>query len=346
MTEAMLFPVTRPNIQMILLGLIRPDPDQPRKAFDEESLAELAESIGNQGLLQPIAVRPAGDGTFIILWGERRWRACELAGLTEIPCLVWGHAVAPVSRKLIQVSENVHHRDLTDLEYVDAVMEMVRMGMPPKAIAESLGKRRQWVNLLLKIAQDPAVRTLFEMGLISGVETYNHFISLPPGARRELLDAGEKITSTSCARMREKYRRLEESRQSGLFVPAAGTVAAGDAGVNYSGRNGAARASSDGSAGGSLGSARVQIGAGSDRGESFGDAGKAGGLPTEMAGGSGDAPWLNDRPEEVEAVLHVHLPREWHDEAPSDELLHALALDGIAAGRARGWVRQPVLSRE
>jgi ParB family chromosome partitioning protein len=333
MTEAMLFPTTPPTIQSILLGLIRPDPDQPRKAFDEESLAELAESIGNQGLLQPIAVRPAGDGTFIILWGERRWRACELAGMTEIPCLVWGHAVGPVSRKLIQVSENVHHRDLTDLEYVDAVMEMVRMGMPPKAIAESLGKRRQWVNLLLKIAQDPAVRTLFEMGLISGVETYNHFISLPPGARRE------KITSTSCARIREKYRRLEESRQSGLFVPAAGTVAAGGAGVNCSGRNGAARTSSDGSAGGSLGPARVQVGAGSDRGESFGGG-------EDAAGGSGDAPWLDDRPDKAESVLYVHLPREWHDEAPSDELLHALALDGIAAGRARGWVRQPALSQE
>lgn len=346
MTEAMLFPATPPTIQMILLGLIRPDQDQPRKAFDDESLAELAESIGNQGLLQPIAVRSAGDGTFIILWGERRWRACKLAGLTEIPCLVWGHAVAPVSRKLIQVSENVHHRDLTDLEYVDAVMEMVRMGMPAKVIAESLGKRRQWVNLLLKIAQDPAVRTLFEMGLISGVETYNHFIGLPPGARRELLDAGEKITSTTCARMREKYRRLEESRQNGLFGPATGVDAAEGAVVDHGGRCGAARRSSDGSAGGSFGHAPARIGGGGDGGESFRGGEEGRGLPAEIAGRAGGAPCFDDRPAEEETVLYVHLPREWHDEAPSDELLHALALDGIAAGRARGWVRQPVFSQE
>ena len=79
-------------VETLPLREIEPDPDQPRKTFDEEALGELAASIAEHGLLQPIAVRPQGLGGYSIVAGERRWRACRMAGLTEVPVVVlpWG----------------------------------------------------------------------------------------------------------------------------------------------------------------------------------------------------------------------------------------------------------------
>ena len=76
------------KIETLPLREIEPDPDQPRKTFDEEALGELAASIAEHGLLQPIAVRPQGLGGYSIVAGERRWRACRMAGLTEVPVVV------------------------------------------------------------------------------------------------------------------------------------------------------------------------------------------------------------------------------------------------------------------
>ena len=75
-------------VETLPLREIEPDPDQPRKTFDEETLAELAASISEHGLLQPIAVRPHGVDRYLIVAGERRWRACRMAGLTEAPVVV------------------------------------------------------------------------------------------------------------------------------------------------------------------------------------------------------------------------------------------------------------------
>ena len=76
------------RIETLPLREIEPDPAQPRKTFDEETLAELAASISEHGLLQPIAVRPHGVDRYLIVAGERRWRACRMAGLTEAPVVV------------------------------------------------------------------------------------------------------------------------------------------------------------------------------------------------------------------------------------------------------------------
>ena len=75
-------------VQTLPLREIEPDPDQPRKSFDEQTLAELAASIAEHGLIQPIAVRPLPAGGYGIVAGERRWRACRMAGLTEAPVVV------------------------------------------------------------------------------------------------------------------------------------------------------------------------------------------------------------------------------------------------------------------
>ncbi len=219
MTNLNLFPTGKVSVQTILHGLIYPDPQQPRREFDPEGLAELAGSIQSMGLLSPILVTPNPDGTYMIVYGERRWRAAKMAGLKEIPCLV---ADTPfirsgtAGRTVIQVAENDNHRPLTDLELIDAIIALHEKGMTEEEISKQTGKRLRWVRLALQVGMDREIRMLLETGIISGIEVYAHFASLPGEARRELLDTGDRITSVDCARMRDKYRAIAKKRQENL----------------------------------------------------------------------------------------------------------------------------------
>jgi ParB family transcriptional regulator, chromosome partitioning protein len=214
-----LFDASGALLQELPLSQIRRDPDQPRKQFDPEALAELASSIQVLGVLQPILVREEADGRYTILAGERRFRATEQAGFSTLPCLVLTMNMDRLVQRVVQCSENAHHQDLRPLEYVDAITEMLMAGLGIAAIAEALGKRVDWVRGH-ELAANPAYRTLFETGRLRSVDVLAHFRALPDQARRELLDSDAMITSTRCAQLRQKYRELEEReralRQPGL----------------------------------------------------------------------------------------------------------------------------------
>jgi ParB/RepB/Spo0J family partition protein len=209
-----LFEASPTSLRQVPLQQIRPDPEQPRKAFDPEALDELAASIRTVGILQPILVREAANGYHTILYGERRWRAAKLAGLHSMPCLVLLTRMEKLTRWVVQCSENAHHHDLSPLEYVDVISDMRAAGLSTTAMAEALGKRPDWVRGH-ELAATPAYRALFESGRLRSVDVLLHFRSLPEAARRELLDAGDLITSTRCARMREKYRDIEARKAGG-----------------------------------------------------------------------------------------------------------------------------------
>ena len=102
------------KIETLPLREIEPDPSQPRKTFDEEALGELAASIAEHGLLQPIAVRPQGLGGYSIVAGERRWRACRMAGLTEVPVVV--KDVSDEQAMELALVENLQREDLDPVE--------------------------------------------------------------------------------------------------------------------------------------------------------------------------------------------------------------------------------------
>ncbi|MGA7180997.1 MAG: ParB/RepB/Spo0J family partition protein [Thiobacillaceae bacterium] len=212
-----LFDASPAQLQQVRIHLLRPDPGQPRKQFDQDALAELAMSIKVIGILQPILVREESDGLYTILVGERRWRAAGLAGLTTLPCLVLSRQMDKLVKLVVQCSENAHHVDLTPLEYVDAMSEMLMAGLGASAIAQALGKRVDWVRGH-ELAANPAYRTLFETGRLRSVDVLAHFRALPDPARRELLDSEGPITSTRCAQLRQKHRELEE-RESALRQP-------------------------------------------------------------------------------------------------------------------------------
>ena len=105
--------------QEIAIGDIDPNPDQPRRAFSEESIAQLAQSIREQGLLQPILVVPMNGGRYRIVAGERRWRAARMAGLDRVPCIIREMDV-PTQMEIALV-ENLQREDLNPIEAAQGI---------------------------------------------------------------------------------------------------------------------------------------------------------------------------------------------------------------------------------
>ena len=131
------------RVQYIPLGRIRPNPQQPRRSFDEEGLAELAASIRSCGILQPLTVRRAGEG-YELVAGERRLRAARIAGLREVPCLV--AQVGEEDSALLALMENLQRRDLDCWEEAQAIARLIsRYGLSQEEAARRLGRAQPTV---------------------------------------------------------------------------------------------------------------------------------------------------------------------------------------------------------
>ena len=145
---------------------IRPNPDQPRSRFDDESLAELAASFKEVGVLQPIVVTRVDDG-YVLIAGERRWRAAKQAGIDAIPAVVRG---ADGDSTLVEaLVENVQRRDLTPLEEAHAYKQLLEdYGMTQEQVADRVGKSRPAVSNTLRLLQLPGpIQTMIDSGALS-----------------------------------------------------------------------------------------------------------------------------------------------------------------------------------
>ena len=139
------------RVQYIPLGRIRPNPQQPRRSFDEEGLAELAASIRSCGILQPLTVRRAGEG-YELVAGERRLRAARIAGLREVPCLV--AQVGEEDSALLALMENLQRRDLDCWEEAQAIARLIsRYGLSQEEAARRLGRAQPTVANKLRLLQ-------------------------------------------------------------------------------------------------------------------------------------------------------------------------------------------------
>ena len=153
------------RVQYIPLGRIRPNPQQPRRSFDEEGLAELAASIRSCGILQPLTDRRAGEG-YELVAGERRLRAARIAGLREVPCLV--AQVGEEDSALLALMENLQRRDLDCWEEAQAIARLIsRYGLSQEEAARRLGRAQPTVANKLRLLRLPEdVRALLrENGL-------------------------------------------------------------------------------------------------------------------------------------------------------------------------------------
>lgn len=158
------------RIETLPLREIEPDPGQPRKTFDDETLAELSASIAEHGLLQPIAVRPKPSGGYLIVAGERRWRASRMAGLTEVPVIV--KDVTDEQAMELALVENLQREDLDPVEEAASIRElMTRCDLTQEQAARKLGKSRSALANSLRLLSLP--ETVLEL-LKSGFITIGH----------------------------------------------------------------------------------------------------------------------------------------------------------------------------
>ncbi|WP_102126094.1 ParB/RepB/Spo0J family partition protein [Deinococcus planocerae] len=148
-----------PAVQNVRVEKIVQAAYQPRQVFGPEALAELAGSIREKGVLQPLLVRPRGDG-FEIVAGERRWRASQLAGLTEVPVIV--RDLGDREALEIAVVENLQREDLGPLEEARAYQALLDQGLNQEGVAQAVGKGRSTISNALRLLSLPeaALRAL------------------------------------------------------------------------------------------------------------------------------------------------------------------------------------------
>jgi len=135
------------------LDLVGPNPQQPREAFEDAALAELAASLKSRGVLQPIVVRPVGAGRYELVAGERRWRAAQLAGLLKIPAIV--RHVGDEDLLELALIENLQRENLNPIEEGRAYQKLIDLGLTQQDVADRVGKPRATVANTLRLLNLP-----------------------------------------------------------------------------------------------------------------------------------------------------------------------------------------------
>ncbi|MGP1587352.1 MAG: ParB/RepB/Spo0J family partition protein [Treponemataceae bacterium] len=196
----------------IELDKIKPNPYQPRKEFDEETLAELADSIKEHGVIEPIIVTENSDGTYFIVGGERRTRASRIAGLSKIPAIVKSYS----QQKMLEIAliENIQREDLNSLEEALAYSKLMEMAnLSQEEVAKRVGKNRSTVAnslRLLKLPQD------MQRSLADGKITAGHaraILSVNNSSDQQILFA--RIVGSGMS-VRDAEKNAQEMNNAGL----------------------------------------------------------------------------------------------------------------------------------
>lgn len=178
-------------VQEIAIGDIDPNPDQPRRTFPEESLVQLAQSIQEQGVLQPLLVAPGNFGRYLLVAGERRWRAARRAGLETVPCIV--RSLSPAQQMEIALIENLQREDLNPLEVAQGIQSLMKeFGYTQEQVAQRLSKSRPAVANLLRLLSLPEeVMELIRQGVLTA--GHARVLAGLDSAEEQLLLASEAV---------------------------------------------------------------------------------------------------------------------------------------------------------
>ncbi len=200
------------------LNDIEPNREQPRKDFDEDALSELAESIAEHGLIQPIVVKPETNGRYSIIAGERRWRACRMAGLYEVPVVIKDVD----SRELMELAliENLQREDLNAVEEALGYRSLIdAFGLTQEEVAKRMGKSRTAVTNALRLLNltDEELQAL-RIGAISAGHARALLSVEDADLRKQMLDL-----ATNGASVRELERLAAKSKKGKATPPATQT---------------------------------------------------------------------------------------------------------------------------
>lgn len=208
------------SVMEISAGELDPNPDQPRRTFNDESIAQLAESIREQGILQPLLVVPSAGGRYRIIAGERRFRAGRLAGLETMPCIVKDTDV--IHQMEIALIENLQREDLNPVEAAAGVRALMQQcGYTQEKVSSRLGKSRPAIANLLRLLTLPdEVTEMVRDGMISagharviaGISDREAQISLAKRAA----DEGLSVRQTEALAAAAKGRKKQPGRKKEL----------------------------------------------------------------------------------------------------------------------------------
>ncbi|MCA9963411.1 MAG: ParB/RepB/Spo0J family partition protein [Anaerolineales bacterium] len=161
-------PSAQSSVQTVPVGSIQPNPHQPRMMMDEDKLTELADSIKEHGLIQPLIVTKAGEEGYYLIAGERRWRASQKAGLTQVPVVV--KEATPQAMLELAIIENIQRADLNPLEEAFAYQQLMdEFGLTQEQVAQRVGKGRSTVaNLVRLLGLPEAIQEGVSNGRLSG----------------------------------------------------------------------------------------------------------------------------------------------------------------------------------
>lgn len=209
---------SKPMAEMVEIALtdIVPNPTQPRTEFDEEALEELAASIRQLGLIQPITVKREGD-KYIIISGERRWRASERAGLVSIPAYI--REVDDTTLHAMALVENIQREDLNAIEISLGMQRLVEeCGLTQEALAERLGKKRSTVANYLRLLNLPEeIQFAIKSGLIS--MGHAKAIASVESKSKQLSLLKRCIKSNLSVRQLEELVRLASDKKKKVATP-------------------------------------------------------------------------------------------------------------------------------
>ncbi len=227
------------GVRVIPVTQIAPNPEQPRLVFEAVALDELAASIREHGVLQPILVRPLGNNEYQLIAGERRWRASKAAGLATIPALV--EDIDDDTALEISIIENLQREDLTPLDEAAMFDRMIHEhGYSVRKLAQKLGKDKGYLENRLRLADAPAdVRELVSLRKDTLSHAYELMKIEDPKKRKRL---GQQVArgELTLQKLREKIDgprpRAEEAPSSPTGTAAGGDVHAAEAEAAWTGR--------------------------------------------------------------------------------------------------------------
>ena len=201
---------------MLRISELEPNREQPRKDFDEKAMAELADSISQHGVLQPLLVRPIFGGGYQIVAGERRWRAARMAGLSEVPAMVREMNDGEVME--LALIENLQREDLTPLEEARGYQTLLeKYELTQEEVAKTVGKSRPAVTNAMRLGLPQEIQDMVERGELSA----GHGRALLAFADEELMVAVARKAAAEglSVRQLEKLAKKAAQESSGKETP-------------------------------------------------------------------------------------------------------------------------------
>ena len=205
-------PVDTSDILRIPVGMIDPNPFQPRLSFDADALAELADSIRNFGLIQPITVRRKGEDRYQIISGERRYKACRMAGMEMVPAYI--RDANDQGMLEMAIVENIQRENLDPIEMAMSYQRLIEeCNLTQEQMAGRVGKKRASVTNYLRLLKLPAkVQHDLKVGLLSVGHAKVLLALDDPAAQEALCDLVIK-NDLSVRQLEDRVRRLQEGEQ-------------------------------------------------------------------------------------------------------------------------------------